>query len=107
MFLYCPVQVYEPIDKLPLYGQDPLNALQTEGVHYVVSGDSGQGTTGGTIAGKLISDQILGQRNVWTSVSCVFCSVRILSTLRGGCGWGSFVLLLRGLCGESAAWVLR
>lgn len=61
-------QIYEPIDKLPLYGQDPLNALQSEGTHYVATGDSGQGTTGGTIAGKLIADQILGIPNAWTKV---------------------------------------
>lgn len=63
------MQIYEPIDKLPLYGQDPLNALQSKGTHYVATGDSGQGTTGGTIAGKLIADQILGIPNAWTKAS--------------------------------------
>lgn len=61
-------QAYEPVDKLPLYGQDPINAIQTAGTHYVATGDGKQGITGGTIAGKVISDQILGISNPWTKV---------------------------------------
>ena len=62
------MQVFEPVDKLPLYGQDPLNALQQEGTHYTATGAGKQGTTGGLIAGKVISDQILGQKGDWAEV---------------------------------------
>ena len=61
-------QVYEPIDKLGLYGQDPFNDFQTRGTCYIATGDSGQGTTAGTIAGMLIADSILGRANPWSKV---------------------------------------
>ncbi|EFJ13061.1 hypothetical protein SELMODRAFT_424962 [Selaginella moellendorffii] len=54
-------QVYMPSDFLHLHGHDPLN---TENV-YVATGDSGQGMTGGTIAGVVISNSILGHKHRW------------------------------------------
>ena len=53
--------MYEPTDKLPLIGKDPLNPA--DGV-YVATGDSGQLLTSNTIAGWIISDLIL-DRCVW------------------------------------------
>ncbi|MBV9773791.1 MAG: FAD-dependent oxidoreductase [Gemmatimonadetes bacterium] len=53
-------QVLEPTDFMAFIGPDPAN----RGV-YVATGDSGQGMTHGTIAGILISDQILGRENPW------------------------------------------
>ncbi|MCO5612682.1 hypothetical protein L7F22_066951 [Adiantum nelumboides] len=59
-------QVYEPIDKLHLIGPDPHPG--SSGDIYVVTGDSGQGMTGGTIAGILLKDLILKRENPWAKV---------------------------------------
>ncbi|KAK9867958.1 hypothetical protein WJX84_004620 [Apatococcus fuscideae] len=61
-------QLYEPIDKLWLYGQDPLNGFQLDGTYYIATGDSGQGTVGAPLAAKIISDQILGYDGPWSEV---------------------------------------
>lgn len=53
-------QVYEPIDSLAFIGKNP-----TEKNTYIVTGDSGNGLTHGTIAGILIPDLILGKENPW------------------------------------------
>jgi hypothetical protein len=55
----------EPNDVLGFYGEDPLNP---SGNVYIATGDSGQGMTGGTIAGIVIRDLILGRRNSWAEV---------------------------------------
>jgi glycine/D-amino acid oxidase-like deaminating enzyme/nitrite reductase/ring-hydroxylating ferredoxin subunit len=54
-------QVMETDDYLAFIGRNPLDA----GNVYVATGDSGMGMTHGTIAGMLISDQILGKSNRW------------------------------------------
>lgn len=59
-------QVYEPIDSLHLIGHDP-NPTSSADI-YVVTGDSGQGMTGGTIAGILLKDLILKRENPWAKV---------------------------------------
>jgi len=46
-------QVMEPADMLHIAGLDPLSA---HGATYVITGDSGQGMTGGTIGAMVISD---------------------------------------------------
>jgi glycine/D-amino acid oxidase-like deaminating enzyme/nitrite reductase/ring-hydroxylating ferredoxin subunit len=57
-------QIIEPVDGLAYIGKDP-----SAGDHvYVVTGDSGNGLTHGTIAGMLITDQILGRKNEWTEL---------------------------------------
>ncbi|KAK9805134.1 hypothetical protein WJX72_001432 [[Myrmecia] bisecta] len=61
-------QVMEPVDLLGLYGQDPANDLQTGATYYIATGDSGQGMTGSAIAGMIISDQILGNKNPWSDI---------------------------------------
>ncbi len=63
------LQLYEPIDKLSLYGQDPFNGFNMNGTYYIATGDSGQGTIGAPLAGKIISDQILGYDGPWSEVS--------------------------------------
>ena len=58
-----PLQVYKPVDFLHLYNKNPLfNSA------YVATGDSGQGMTGGTLAGLIISDLILGKLNRWAEI---------------------------------------
>jgi glycine/D-amino acid oxidase-like deaminating enzyme/nitrite reductase/ring-hydroxylating ferredoxin subunit len=54
-------QVMEPIDGLAFIGHNPLDADNV----YTVTGDSGNGMTHGTIAGMLLTDQILGRHNPW------------------------------------------
>jgi len=53
-------QVMEPVDYMGFIGRNPGD----ENV-FIVTGDSGQGTTHGTIAGMLITDLILGRPNEW------------------------------------------
>jgi glycine/D-amino acid oxidase-like deaminating enzyme/nitrite reductase/ring-hydroxylating ferredoxin subunit len=54
-------QVMEPVDGLAFIGHNPLDADNV----FMVTGDSGNGMTHGTIAGMLLTDQILGRHNPW------------------------------------------
>jgi len=56
-------QVMEPIDGLAFIGRNP-----GDDNIYIVTGDSGNGMTHGTIAGILITDLVLGLRNEWESL---------------------------------------
>lgn len=53
-------QVMEPVDSLAFIGRNPGDKNI-----YIVTGDSGNGMTHGTIAGMLIPDLILGRVNPW------------------------------------------
>ena len=56
-------QIFEPVDSMAYIGQNSgMNRV------YVVTGDHGNGLTHGTIAGKLISDMILGKENSWSEL---------------------------------------
>lgn len=57
-------QVLEPNDYLAFIGPNPDGAQNV----YMYSGDSGQGTTHGTIAGVLLTDLILGRDNPWAKL---------------------------------------
>ena len=52
-------QVMEPMDSLAYIGKNPLDKDNV----FIVTGDSGNGMTHGTIAGKLITDLINGKEN--------------------------------------------
>lgn len=54
-------QIYEPVDGLAFIGRNPLDSDNV----FVVTGDSGQGMTHGTIAGMLLTDLICGRTNPW------------------------------------------
>ncbi|KAG0612532.1 hypothetical protein M758_6G034900 [Ceratodon purpureus] len=56
-------QVFEPADLLHLIGLEPLEKGSSN--QYIVTGDSGQGITGSSIAGILITDLILDKPNPW------------------------------------------
>jgi glycine/D-amino acid oxidase-like deaminating enzyme/nitrite reductase/ring-hydroxylating ferredoxin subunit len=56
-------QIMEPVDGLAFIGRNP-----GEQNIYVVTGDSGNGMTHGTIAGILLTDLILGRYNEWTTL---------------------------------------
>ncbi len=56
-------QILEPVDSLAFIGADPDN----DNV-YLVTGDSGNGITHGTLAGLLISDLILARDNPWAGL---------------------------------------
>jgi len=58
-------QVMEPADGLYIHGRDPL---VPERNRYIITGDSGQGMTGGTIGGQIVADLILGRHNRWAAV---------------------------------------
>lgn len=53
-------QVMEPVDSLAFIGRNP-----GDNHIYIITGDSGNGMTHGTIGGMLISDLILGIDNSW------------------------------------------
>jgi glycine/D-amino acid oxidase-like deaminating enzyme/nitrite reductase/ring-hydroxylating ferredoxin subunit len=54
-------QVMEPMDSLAYIGRNPMDKNNV----YIVTGDSGNGMTHGTIAGMLITDLINGKENKW------------------------------------------
>jgi glycine/D-amino acid oxidase-like deaminating enzyme/nitrite reductase/ring-hydroxylating ferredoxin subunit len=56
-------QVMEPMDGVAYLGRNPSDKNV-----YVVTGDSGNGMTHGTIAGMLIVDLIAGRENPWTEL---------------------------------------
>jgi glycine/D-amino acid oxidase-like deaminating enzyme/nitrite reductase/ring-hydroxylating ferredoxin subunit len=57
-------QVMEPVDGLAFIGRNPLDQDNV----YIVTGDSGNGMTHGTIAGILLTDLILGRDNEWAAL---------------------------------------
>ena len=57
-------QVMEPVDSLAFIGRNPLDSDNV----YIVTGDSGNGMTHGTVAGILLTDLILGRSNPWASL---------------------------------------
>ena len=57
-------QVMEPVDGLGFIGRNPSDKRNV----FVVTGDSGNGMTHGTIAGILIPDLIAGRKNAWETV---------------------------------------
>ena len=56
-------QVLEPVDGLGFIGADPANQNV-----YLITGDSGNGITHGTLGGLLIADLIAGRNNEWAKV---------------------------------------
>lgn len=56
-------QVMEPVDGVAYIGRNPSDKNV-----YVVSGDSGNGMTHGTLAGMLITDLIAGRENPWAKL---------------------------------------
>ena len=54
-------QVMEPVDGLAFIGRNPLDDDNV----YIVTGDSGNGMTHGTIAGMLLRDLVTGRPNPW------------------------------------------
>jgi glycine/D-amino acid oxidase-like deaminating enzyme/nitrite reductase/ring-hydroxylating ferredoxin subunit len=57
-------QVMEPVDGLAFIGRNPLDSDNV----LIATGDSGQGMTHGTIAGRLLTDLITGRENEWASL---------------------------------------
>jgi glycine/D-amino acid oxidase-like deaminating enzyme/nitrite reductase/ring-hydroxylating ferredoxin subunit len=56
--------IVEPTDGVAFIGRMPLSEENV----FVVTGDSGQGMTHGTIAGMLLTDLIQGRRNEWADI---------------------------------------
>ena len=57
-------QVLEPADSLAFIGRNPLDDHNV----YIVTGDSGNGMTHGTLAGMLLADLVTGRPNAWESL---------------------------------------
>lgn len=56
-------QVMEPVDCLAFIGRNP-----GESNVFIITGDSGNGMTHGTIGGMLVSDLIVGNQNPWEKI---------------------------------------
>ena len=56
-------QVFEPVDYMAFIGKNSGNERR-----YIITGDSGNGLTHGVLAGKLISDLIIGKEITWKCV---------------------------------------
>ena len=54
-------QIMEPVDRLAFIGHNPLDKENV----YIITGDSGNGLTHGTIGGMLINDLIYKRENPW------------------------------------------
>jgi glycine/D-amino acid oxidase-like deaminating enzyme/nitrite reductase/ring-hydroxylating ferredoxin subunit len=54
-------QIMEPVDSLAFIGRNPGDAENV----FIATGDSGNGMTHGTIAGRLLTDLILGKQSPW------------------------------------------
>ncbi|HYY55856.1 MAG TPA: FAD-dependent oxidoreductase [Pyrinomonadaceae bacterium] len=57
-------QVMEPVDGLAFIGRNPLDEPNV----FIATGDSGNGMTHGTIAGRLLTDLIMGRENEWATL---------------------------------------
>ena len=57
-------QVMEPMDYMAFIGPQPGDAENV----FIATGDSGHGMTHGTIAGILLTDQIVGRKNEWSKL---------------------------------------
>lgn len=57
-------QVMETVDGIAYIGRNPLDSDNV----FIATGDSGQGMTHGTIAGRLLTDLILGRDNAWSTL---------------------------------------
>jgi len=57
-------QILEPVDYMAYIGRNP----GTDQHIFIVTGDSGNGITHGTIAGMLLTDLILGRKNPWSKL---------------------------------------
>jgi Rieske Fe-S protein len=55
--------VMEPLDSLAFIGKNPGNNHI-----YIITGDSGNGMTHGTLGGLIITDMILGKQNKWQEI---------------------------------------
>ncbi|OSS54491.1 hypothetical protein B5807_01046 [Epicoccum nigrum] len=53
-------QVFEPVDHMAFIGKN-----QGRKHTYIITGDSGNGLTHGVLAGRLIADEITGEKNSW------------------------------------------
>ena len=56
-------QVIEPLDSLAYLGKNP-----GDDNIYIITGDSGNGMTHGTLGGMIITDLITGKENPWTEI---------------------------------------
>jgi len=57
-------QIMEPVDYMAFIGKNP----GTDQHIFIVTGDSGNGITHGTIAGILLTDLIVGRKNPWSKL---------------------------------------
>jgi glycine/D-amino acid oxidase-like deaminating enzyme/nitrite reductase/ring-hydroxylating ferredoxin subunit len=71
-------QVMESIDGLPFIGRNPLDYDNV----FVATGFSGLGMTGGTLAGIILRDLILGRENPWVELYEPSRKVKSLASLR-------------------------
>ncbi|MGE5429734.1 MAG: FAD-dependent oxidoreductase, partial [Syntrophomonadaceae bacterium] len=57
-------QVMEPVDSMAFIGRNPMDSDNI----FIITGDSGNGMTHGTIGGILITDLVMGRQNHWADL---------------------------------------
>ena len=87
-------QVMEPLDSLAFIGRNPGN----DNI-YIITGDSGNGMTHGTIGGLLITDLINGKENTWAEV---YKPTRVPLKVAG-----SYIKEALSMAGQYADWVSK
>ncbi len=87
-------QVLEPIDSLGFIGRNP-----GDDNIYIITGDSGNGMTHGTIGGLLISDLIMQKRNIWEEL---YSPSRITLNISG-----DYIREAGKMVSEYADWIWR
>lgn len=87
-------QVLEPLDSLAFIGRNPGN----EHI-YIITGDSGNGMTHGTIGGLLITDLINKNENAWAEI---YKPTRIPLKVAG-----SYIKEALSMAGQYADWVSK
>lgn len=87
-------QVMEPVDSLAFIGKNPGD----ENI-YIITGDSGNGLTHGTIGGLLITDLINGRENPWAKI---YDPSRLMLRTPGG-----FIKEAGNMAAQYADWLRR
>ncbi len=87
-------QVMEPLDALAFIGKNPGN----DNI-YIITGDSGNGMTHGTLGGIIINDLISGNENPWTEI---YKPTRIPLKLTG-----KYLRRAMNMAGQYADWLSK
>jgi len=87
-------QVMEPLDSMAFIGKNPGN----DNI-YIITGDSGNGMTHGTLGGIIITDMINGKENAW---SAIYKPTRVPLKVAG-----NYIRELLSMAGQYVDWISK